>query len=71
MRDYAPELRLTSCTPLDTGAYDCEFTHSLKDSRKHTGFATFRVGPAAKPGWYMTVLVECGDGEGADCLGWR
>jgi hypothetical protein len=64
MRGYAPRLRLKACTKLETGAYDCEFWHSLaKPEPGHTGYATFRVAPALRPGWYMTVLIECGDGE--------
>ena len=63
MRDYAPALRLTSCARIETGAYDCEFTHSVKGSAKWDGYASFRVAPATKPGWYMTVLMDCGDAE--------
>jgi hypothetical protein len=62
MRPYAPALRLTSCAKLDTGAYDCSFRHTLADRGGWSGHATFRVAPAAKPGWYMTVLMDCGDG---------
>lgn len=65
MRPYAPALRLKSCTRLDSGAYDCEFTHTLADKGGWSGYASFRVAPAAKPGWYMTVLLDCGDGESA------
>lgn len=65
MRPYAPALRLKSCTRLDTGAYDCEFTHTVDGKRGWGGYASFRVAPAAKPGWYMTVLMDCGDGESA------
>jgi len=65
MRDYAPTLRLKSCTRIDSGAYNCEFWHSLaQPAEGREGYALFRVAPAARPGWYMTVLAECGDGEG-------
>lgn len=64
MRDYAPTLRLKSCTRLDTGAYDCEFWHSVSEPvHGPEGHATFRVAPADRPGWYMTILLECGDAE--------
>lgn len=62
MRDYAPTLRLKSCTRLDTGAYDCEFWHSVSEpAHGPEGYATFRVAPAGRPGWYMTILLDCGD----------
>lgn len=63
MRGYAPKLRLTTCTRVESGAYDCEFWHSLaKPEPGHQGHAMFRVAPAKRYGWYMTVLAECGDG---------
>jgi hypothetical protein len=65
MRGYAPSLTLTGCTRLAAGDYDCEFTHTLaKPSAGHRhGHAKFRVAPAIRHGWYMTVLEDCGDGE--------
>ncbi|HVF04026.1 MAG TPA: hypothetical protein VNA20_04220 [Frankiaceae bacterium] len=61
MREFAPALRLTSCARVEEGAYDCEFTHSTRTSAAQTGYATFRVAPATRPGWYMTVLMDCGE----------
>ena len=63
MRGYAPALRLKTCTRVESGAYDCTFWHSLaKPEPGHDGHALFRVAPAAKYGWYMTILAGCGDG---------
>jgi hypothetical protein len=65
MRPYAPSLTLVRCVRLPAGDYDCEFTHTLaKTSAGHRhGHAKFRVAPAVRHGWYMTVLEDCGDGE--------
>jgi hypothetical protein len=65
MRPYAPTLSLVSCTRLPAGDYECAFTHTLaKPSPGHRhGHAHFRVGPAIRHGWYMTILEDCGDGE--------
>jgi hypothetical protein len=65
MRAYAPALALVACTPRNAGDYECSFTHTLaKPSPGHRhGHATFYVAPAYRHGWYMTVLLDCGDGE--------
>ncbi|HEU0129720.1 MAG TPA: hypothetical protein VFQ85_01855 [Mycobacteriales bacterium] len=59
MRKYAPDLRLTTCKA-DGGAYTCEFSHAVPHKTTR-GSATLSVGPATRPGWYATVLVDCGD----------
>lgn len=62
MRAYAPQMRLKGCQELDDGAYECTFWHSLaQPAQGREGYATLRVAPAARPGWYMTVLADCGD----------
>jgi hypothetical protein len=63
MRGYAPTLWLKSCTRLPAGDYDCTFGHSVAKTGKRDGYALFRVGPAIRHGWYMTVLEDCGDGS--------
>jgi hypothetical protein len=66
MRDYAPALSLESCTRLPAGDYDCAFSHTLAKHAEHRhGHATFRVAPAVRHGWYMTMLLDCGDAEAA------
>jgi hypothetical protein len=62
MRGYAPSLWLKSCTKLPAGDYDCTFGHSVAKTGKRDGYARFRVGPAIRHGWYMTILEDCGDG---------
>jgi hypothetical protein len=62
MRGYAPALWLKACTKLPAGDYDCTFGHSVQKTGKRDGYARFRVGPAIRHGWYMTVLEDCGDG---------
>jgi hypothetical protein len=46
------------------GDFECYFTHGFpKGYRNHSGpvgTAEFTVGPADRPGWYMTVFVDCG-----------
>jgi hypothetical protein len=62
MRQEATNLALTSCSRRDSGDYVCEFRHDYP-SRLHRsghGQATFIAAPADKPGWYMTVLLDCG-----------
>ncbi len=62
MRATANDLRLRSCTfREERGDYYCTFSHGFPASAHRTGrgHATFTVAPAAKPGWYMTVLDEC------------
>ena len=46
---------------LAAGDYDCTFKHSLAKHPGQEGDAKFRVAPAIRHGWYMTVLLECGD----------
>jgi hypothetical protein len=64
----AVDLKLDSCefvgSPND---YQCNFTHGYppgypvsKEEVGGVGHATFYVGPAKTPGWYMTVLIDCG-----------
>jgi hypothetical protein len=63
MHGEAVDLRLTKCTRRPEGDYTCEFAH---DYPARTGLpmpggrADFLVGPAATPGWYMTVYQDCG-----------
>jgi hypothetical protein len=60
MRDIAPELRLKSCTWGEDGYYECTFTHTYPKGAKGSGTMWVSVAPAAKPGWYMTVVEGCG-----------
>jgi hypothetical protein len=64
MRSEAVNLQLRRCAKQPAGDYQCDFTHdypaALHKSRSAHGAATFTVGPAVKPGWYMTVLESCG-----------
>jgi hypothetical protein len=63
MRAQATDLRLKACTfDKYAGDYECTFSHGFPASMHRTdrGSASFTVGPAAKPGWYMTVLESCG-----------
>jgi hypothetical protein len=62
MRGYAPALWLKGCKRLAAGDYDCTFGHSVAKTGKRDGYALFRVAPAIRHGWYMTVLMDCGDG---------
>ena len=65
MRSEAVNLRLDRCARQPAGDYVCTFTHDYpvtpgqKKPNGH-GSATFTVGPATAPGWYMTVLESCG-----------
>jgi hypothetical protein len=62
MRQEATNLALTSCSRRASGDYVCQFRHDYP-SRLHRsghGHATFLAAPADKPGWYMTVLIDCG-----------
>jgi hypothetical protein len=62
MRQEATNLALTGCSRRASGDYVCQFRHDYP-SRLHRsghGHATFLAAPAGKPGWYMTVLIECG-----------
>jgi hypothetical protein len=61
----AADLKLDHCTFTKwRGDYECFFTHGFPKGYKTTssvGSAEFTVGPADRPGWYMTVFVDCGD----------
>jgi hypothetical protein len=61
LRQEAINFRLESCTRQPIGDYRCEFSHDFPPSRHLPGHghATFLAAPADKPGWYMTVLVDC------------
>lgn len=60
MRAIAPELRLKSCTWGGDGYYGCTFAHTYPKGQQGLGEAWVSVAPAAKPGWYMTVVEDCG-----------
>jgi hypothetical protein len=68
MHSEATNLQLESCTRNEARQdYDCTFTHDFPPGYPHThavGKAGFVVGPADRPGWYMTVFEYCGDGDG-------
>ena len=61
MRQEAANLQLLSCSRRPVGDYLCQFGHDFPASRHHSGHghATFLAAPADKPGWYMTVLLDC------------
>ena len=62
MHQEATNLALISCARRTTGDYVCQFSHDYP-SRLHRhghGHATFLAAPASRPGWYMTVLIDCG-----------
>ena len=60
----ATDLELDHCTfTKSRGDYECFFTHGYPEGYKTTkkiGTAEFTVGPADRPGWYMTYFVDCG-----------
>jgi hypothetical protein len=62
MRQEATNLTLTSCSRRASGDYLCQFRHDYPSHlhRSGHGQATFIAAPADKPGWYMTVLMDCG-----------
>jgi hypothetical protein len=71
MRTQAVNLRLESCERQPTGVYECDFRHDYPpgyspdadhaaEEQHDGGHATFIVAPADNPGWYMTVLLDCG-----------
>lgn len=65
MRTEAVSLRLESCERQPAGDYVCEFRHDYppgySPKEQHDGgHATFIAAPADNPGWYMTVLLDCG-----------
>jgi hypothetical protein len=61
----AADLKLHHCSPREhMGDYECFFTHGFPkgyQTKSKLGSAEFTVGPADRPGWYMTVFVDCGD----------
>ena len=61
MRQEATNLQLTGCTLQPRGDYVCSFRHDFPEHRHRVGHgqATFLAAPADKPGWYMTVLLDC------------
>jgi hypothetical protein len=61
MRQEATNLQLTGCSPQPRGDYVCSFRHDFPEHRHRVGHgqATFLAAPADKPGWYMTVLLDC------------
>jgi hypothetical protein len=62
MRQEATNLALASCSRRASGDYVCQFRHDYpaRLHRSGHGHATFLAAPAGKPGWYMTVLIDCG-----------
>jgi hypothetical protein len=63
MRADASDLRLVGCTANPgRGDYLCGFTHGYPAAAHQAcrGQAHFTVAPADRPGWYMTVLNDCG-----------
>ena len=69
MHSEATRLALDHCVKQPAGDYDCFFTHEFPNAKvQHRedkdgdgiGHAEFLVGPADRPGWYMTVFVDCG-----------
>ena len=68
MHHVAVNLRLDRCEfNKDRGDYSCYFDHdypphastTMKMEDPLVGHAVFTVGPAATPGWYMTVFESC------------
>jgi hypothetical protein len=63
MKTEATNLTLDHCTKNAGGDYECIFNHDYPKGYKTTklhGTAEFTVGPADKPGWYMTYFESCG-----------
>jgi hypothetical protein len=59
MRSISSDLRLRRCVPNGDKTYTCDFTHAYPGQTER-GYATVVVSPAAKPGWYMSSLLDCG-----------
>ena len=63
MRRDVTNLRLNHCTARPVGDYICYFDHDFlpgtATSPGAIGQAVFLAGPAATPGWYMTVFETC------------
>lgn len=64
MKTEATNLRLNHCTRnAEQGDYTCYFDHDYPKGytgTKGEGKAVFTVGPADRPGWYMTYFESCG-----------
>jgi hypothetical protein len=64
MHSEATNLRLDRCEfQKQRGDYECFFKHDFPKGYTGTerrGVAQFTVGPARRPGWYMTVFESCG-----------
>lgn len=63
MHREATNLRLDTCVKQERGDYECTFSHDFPTGYTHksaVGHAGFLVGPALRPGWYMTVYEYCG-----------
>jgi hypothetical protein len=63
MRTEATNLRLSYCVKQQAGDYECFFKHDFPagyKGKERRGVAQFVVGPALRPGWYMTVFESCG-----------
>lgn len=62
MHQEATNLQLTGCSRRAVGDYLCHFRHDYPEHlhRSGHGQAAFLAAPAAKSGWYMTVLMYCG-----------
>lgn len=67
MYSEARDLKLDHCTfTKERGDYECFFLHGFPKGYQTEvpgamyGTAEFTVGPARKPGWYMTFFVDCG-----------
>ncbi|MCW2544560.1 MAG: hypothetical protein JWM40_2112 [Frankiales bacterium] len=64
MKTEATNLSLDHCTlNKGVGDYTCVFNHDYPkgyQTDKLHGTAVFTVGPAARPGWYMTYFESCG-----------
>ncbi len=63
MHSMAVNLKLDHCIRRPEGDYECTFDHQFPSSDRtrgpDPGRAVFLVGPAATPGWYMTVYESC------------
>jgi hypothetical protein len=63
MRGMASDLHLVSCDwRAEFGTYSCRFSHHFPTADAASvsdGVAWFDVAPAARPGWYMTVMESC------------
>jgi hypothetical protein len=64
MHREATNLKLDHCSKnADAGDYECIFRHDYPagyTGSRTKGTAEFLVGPADRPGWYMTFFEGCG-----------